>query len=125
MKAKMNLTVDIRKPIAQEAMKTRVKNFLELAKDVQSVCAEGIEINLDFVESYFPDSGQGCWKCGNAEERGNVLYTDSERDLRTAARPLIEYVRKNYTPMTTVIVTGAGVELLSTEKHVPFEEDWD
>ncbi len=46
-------------------------------------------------------------------------------ELKAAAQPLVEYIRKKYTPMTTVIVTGAGVEVLSTEVHVPFEDDWD
>nr|DAT78869.1 MAG TPA: hypothetical protein [Caudoviricetes sp.] len=41
-------------------------------------------------------------------------------ELKAAAQPLVEYIRKKYTPMTTVIVTGAGVEVLSTEVHVPF-----
>lgn len=46
-------------------------------------------------------------------------------DLAEASRPLVEYIRKHYTPMTTVIVTGAGVEVLSTEKQVPFNDDFD
>lgn len=49
---------------------------------------------------------------------------DSE-ELKDAARPLVEYIRKNYTPMTTAIVTGVGVEILSTDIQVPFDDDWD
>lgn len=47
------------------------------------------------------------------------------KELKEAARALVEYLRKKQTPMTTAIVTGAGVEILSTEIHVPFEEEWD
>ena len=46
-------------------------------------------------------------------------------ELKAATQPLVEYIRKKYTPMTTVIVTGAGAEVLFTEVHVPFEDDWD
>lgn len=46
-------------------------------------------------------------------------------ELKEAARALVEYLRERQTPMTTAIVTGAGVEILSTEIHVPFEEEWD
>ena len=51
-------------------------------------------------------------------------------ELKEAAGALVEYLRKKQTPMTTAIVTGAGVEILSTEIlsteiHVPFEEEWD
>ena len=45
-------------------------------------------------------------------------------DLLEVSKPLIEYIRKNYTPMTTVIVTGAGVELLNAEIAVPYGEQW-
>lgn len=44
-------------------------------------------------------------------------------ELKEAAWALVEYLRKKQTPMTTAIVTGAGVEILSTEIHVPFEEE--
>lgn len=40
-------------------------------------------------------------------------------ELKEAAWALVEYLRKKQTPMTTAIVTGAGVEILSTEIHVP------
>ena len=46
-------------------------------------------------------------------------------ELKEAAWALVEYLRKKQTPMTTAIVTGAGVEILSTEIHVPFAEEWD
>ena len=46
------------------------------------------------------------------------------KELKEAARALVEYLRERQTPMTTAIVTGAGVEILSTEIHVPFEEEW-
>lgn len=46
-------------------------------------------------------------------------------ELKEAAGALVEYLRKKQTPMTTAIVTGAGVEILSAEIHVPFEEEWD
>lgn len=53
-----------------------------------------------------------------------VKERDAE-ELKEAAEALVEYLRKKQTPMTTAIVTGAGVEILSTEIHVPFEEEWD
>lgn len=53
-----------------------------------------------------------------------VEKCDAE-ELKEASRALVEYLRKKQTPMTTAIVTGAGVEILSTEIHVPFEEEWD
>lgn len=46
-------------------------------------------------------------------------------ELKEATGALVEYLRERQTPMTTAIVTGAGVEILSTEIHVPFEEEWD
>ena len=52
--------------------------------------------------------------------------TEEQKELHEIAKPLVEYIRKNYTPMTTVIVTGAGVEVLSTEVHVLFnDDDWN
>lgn len=50
--------------------------------------------------------------------------TEAER-LKVIASPLVEYIRRNQTPMTTVIVTGAGVEILSTEISIPLGGDWD
>jgi hypothetical protein len=52
---------------------------------------------------------------------------DEQKELYEAAKPLVEYIRKKYTPMTTAIVTGAGVEVLSTEVNVAFDNDdyWD
>lgn len=49
---------------------------------------------------------------------------DRITELQMAVKPLIEYMRKYETPMTKAIVTGAGVEIVSTEIHIPFEEDW-
>ncbi len=45
--------------------------------------------------------------------------------LKEAAAPLVNYLRKKQTPETTAIVTGASVEILSTDIHVPFEDEWD
>lgn len=45
--------------------------------------------------------------------------------LKEAAAPLVNYIRKRQTPETTAIVTGAGVEIVSTDIHIPFEENWD
>ena len=50
---------------------------------------------------------------------------DQAKKLKVIADPLVEYIRKNQTPMTTVIVTGAGVEVLSTEISIPLGGDWD
>ncbi len=50
---------------------------------------------------------------------------DQAKKLKMIAAPLVEYIRKNQTPMTTVIVTGAGVEVLSTEISIPLGGDWD
>ena len=47
------------------------------------------------------------------------------KQLNVIASPLVEYIRRNQTPMTTVIVTGAGVEVLSTEISIPLGGDWD
>ena len=52
-----------------------------------------------------------------------VEECDAE-ELKEAAGALVEYLRKKHTPLTTVIVTGDGVEILSTENYVPFEEEW-
>lgn len=48
---------------------------------------------------------------------------DHITELQMAVKPLIEYMRKHETPMTTAIVTGAGIEIVSTEIHIPFQED--
>ena len=50
---------------------------------------------------------------------------DQAKKLKVIAAPLVEYIRKKQTPMTTVIVTGAGVEVLSTEISIPLGGDWD
>ncbi|BEU87845.1 hypothetical protein TAMA11512_13090 [Selenomonas sp. TAMA-11512] len=39
-------------------------------------------------------------------------------EVKKAAQPLVDLIRKKYTPMTTAIVTGAFVEVLSTEVGV-------
>lgn len=60
-------------------------------------------------------------------DRKNVRKMEKRdlEELKEAAGALVEYLRKEQTPMTTAIVTGVGVEILSTEIHVPFEEEWD
>lgn len=40
---------------------------------------------------------------------------DRIKELQMAVKPLIEYMRKYETPMTTAIVTGAGAEIVSTK----------
>ena len=53
---------------------------------------------------------------------------DEFKTLEEAARPLVEYIRKHHTPMTTAIVTGASVEILYTEigrGASVFGEQWD
>lgn len=45
--------------------------------------------------------------------------------IKKAAEPLVEFIRKEETPMTTEIVTGVGVEVVSTDYHVPFDEYLD
>ena len=54
---------------------------------------------------------------------GNIQQ--ESKTLEEAARPLVEYIRKYHTPMTTAIVTGVGVEILSTDIQVSFDDDWD
>lgn len=49
----------------------------------------------------------------------------AKKELILAAAPLIEYTRKTGTPMTTAIVTGVGVEVLSTDVHAVYEKEWD
>ena len=65
-----------------------------------------------------------CKKC-ETRKRGEEMEEMKDRiKLQMAVKPLIEYMRKYETPMTTAIVTGAGIEIVSTEIHIPFEEDW-
>lgn len=65
------------------------------------------------------------------EEKEKELCTNREKirimqnELAEAARPLVEYIRKRQTPMTTAIVTGADVTLLATEAHVVIDGEWD
>lgn len=47
-----------------------------------------------------------------------------QKELQTLSKPLVEFIRKEYTPMTTLIVTGVGIEVLNTEIHVRFDDDW-
>lgn len=53
------------------------------------------------------------------------MSAKEQGSLKEAAKPLVEFIRKYETPMTTAIVTGAGVELVNTEIHVPFKDDWN
>ena len=48
-----------------------------------------------------------------------------QNELAEAARPLVEYIRKCQTPMTTAIVTGADVTLVATETHVAIDGEWN
>ena len=68
------------------------------------------------------------FKCKKCETRKRCEEMEEMKDrikeLQMAVKPLIEYMRKYETPMTTAIVTGAGIEIVSTEIHIPFEEDW-
>ena len=58
-------------------------------------------------------------------------YTNKEKirimqnELIEAARPLVEYIRKCQTPMTTAIVTGADVTLVATETHTAVDGEWN
>ncbi len=53
----------------------------------------------------------------------NEQYARDMEELKQAGQPLVDLIRKKYTPMTTVIVTGAFVELLSTEVGVKPDDD--
>ena len=53
----------------------------------------------------------------------NEQYAQDMEELKQAGQPLEDLIRKKYTPMTTVIVTGAFVELLSTEVGVKPDDD--
>lgn len=55
--------------------------------------------------------------------KGKIRIVQNE--LIEAARPLAEYIRKNQTPMTTAIVTGAGVELVATQMHAAVDGEWN
>lgn len=48
-----------------------------------------------------------------------------QNELVEAARPLVEYIRKCQTPMTTAIVTGADVTLVATETHTAVDGEWN
>lgn len=50
---------------------------------------------------------------------------NKRNELIKAAAPLIEFIRKYGTPMTTAIVTGVGVEVLSTDYHAVYDKEWD
>lgn len=63
-----------------------------------------------------------------SEDRRKNMNENIKQEAKTleeAARPLVEYIRKHHTHMTTAIVTGIGVEILSTDIQVPFDDDWD
>lgn len=63
-----------------------------------------------------------------SEDRRKYMNENIKQEAKTleeAARPLVEYIRKHHTPMTTAIVTGASVEILSTDIQVPFDDEWD
>ena len=65
------------------------------------------------------------------EEKEKEPCTNKEKirimqnELAEAARPLVEYIRKCQTPMTTAIVTGADVTLVATETHVAIDGEWN
>lgn len=65
------------------------------------------------------------------EEKEKEPCTNKEKirimqnELAEAARPLVEYIRKRQTPMTTAIVTGADVKLVDTETHVAIDGEWN
>ena len=61
----------------------------------------------------------------NNKEVDVVENINEAEALREVSSPLVEYLRKHYTPMTTAIVTGVSVEILSTDIQVPFDDDWD
>ena len=61
----------------------------------------------------------------NNKEVDVVENINEAEALREVSSPLEEYLRKHYTPMTTAIVTGVSVEILSTDIQVPFDDDWD
>lgn len=54
-----------------------------------------------------------------------IKFELEREKLKEAAAPLVNYLRKKQTPETTAIVTGASVEILSTDIQVLFEDEWD
>lgn len=48
---------------------------------------------------------------------------EKQKELAEVAKELIMFIRKNYTPQTTAIVTWSGVELLNTEMFAGVKED--
>lgn len=50
----------------------------------------------------------------------DLIYNE-DYELKNAAKPLIDYIQKNYDPYTKIIVNYDSVELLRTDKCVRFE----
>lgn len=50
-----------------------------------------------------------------------VVSQNSFYALEKASKPLIDYLRKYYNPMTTAIVTEGKVDILSNEMGMPLE----
>ena len=48
--------------------------------------------------------------------------TKEREELALAARPLVEWVRKNGTPHTTILVTDTFVNVCNTEIGVPIDD---
>lgn len=47
---------------------------------------------------------------------------EKQKELAEVAKELVMFIRKNYTPQTTAIVTWDGVELVNTEMYAKVEE---
>ena len=48
--------------------------------------------------------------------------TKEHKELTLAARPLVDWIRKNGTPHTTILVTDTFVNVCNTEIGVPIDD---
>ena len=53
---------------------------------------------------------------------GGILPGKDVLELQEVARPLVEYMRKKYSPHDTLIVTGEYVKIVRDEIGIPFNE---
>lgn len=95
-----------------------VPKCFDLDKDVVKTATEAVVKNAMGADSVVVTNVQQ-FNMDNSSE--NTVLVDRDEEFREAARPLIEYIRRNWNPHTKVIVDIDTAEVVTGELVEKFE----
>lgn len=99
------------------------EEVLEICNEICTVSQCGNTNQCPMMENCFVSAGADYSKVIEICEQWKADHEkkEPENELHEAAKPLIEYLRKNYHPHTTAIVTLMDVEVLEGKEVAKYE----